>query len=187
MATRRRSQRRATPAMAWVAWSRRSGSTPKSTSRPCLRRSINPASSSTTRCLETAWRVKGTWSARELALASPCWTRRSSTRRRDGSATAVHSASSGSVGMLALSRLGQCAGEAVEEDAPAVGVLLGVLGLVDVLALERVEGALGDPQAGVVALGGGGEIHEERVGGRGRPAGRGEDGEAAWWGRWGQY
>src|SRR3546814_10394740 len=69
--------------------------------------------------------------------------------------------------MLALSRLGQCAGEAVEEDAPAVGVLLGVLGLVDVLALERVEGALGDPQAGVVALGGEGELHEERVGGRG--------------------
>src|SRR6202171_4046907 len=97
MVSSRRSHCRATSTMARVAWSRRSAFIRKRTSRPCFRRPISPACSSTTRCLETAWRVKGTWPARQLALASPRWTRRSSTRRREGSAIAAHRSSSGSV------------------------------------------------------------------------------------------
>jgi hypothetical protein len=57
-------------------------------------------------------------------------------------------------------------GEAVEERSPPVVVLFGVLRLVDVGAVERPERALGDPEAGVLALAREGELDEERVGRR---------------------
>ena len=99
----------------------------------------------TTRCLVTAWRVNGTFSANELAVDSPPSTSRSSTRRREGSAMADHSWSS--VPWL-IRRGGEQVLEAAEERLPAVTVLRGVAGLVVVGPADGVETRLGDPQSG---------------------------------------
>ncbi len=90
----RRSHCAARSAMARVAWSRRPACYLVENLPALLGRLTSPACSSTTRCLETAWREKDTRPASQLALTSPLLTRRSSTRRRDGSAMADHSSSS---------------------------------------------------------------------------------------------
>ena len=96
----------------------------------------------------TAWRLNGTFCARELAVASPPSTSRSRTRRRDGSAIADHSSSS--VPAL-IPPGGEQSLEAADEEGPAVTVVLGVARLLLLGPADPVETGLRDPQTCSIA------------------------------------
>src|SRR5690242_17845513 len=169
MVSRRRSQSRATCAIARVASSRRVGSTRKRTSRPSRERVTSPACSSTARCLMTAWRVNGTSWASELAVAAPPCTSRSRTRRRDGSAIADQSSSPES---SLIPRRAELRGERTELLFPAAPVVVGVAGLLVGGPAHGVETRLHDAQSRAFGtLGGEGEVDEDRPGWFRCPAG----------------